>query len=80
MKTYLYPYFTLICFCLHTTAAYAKTSQAKPQLNQPNVLKNSKFEIEGDFLYWKVKQNGNEFAQTGQAINPPGINGITDCP
>jgi hypothetical protein len=80
LKTYIYPYFTLICFCLNTAPIHADNNLKSPQEDQniqAVVAQNPKFEIDGEFLYWKVKQNGNEFAQTGQAISTPGINGVS---
>lgn len=76
MKNFYYPFLTLACFCLKTTNTYADSQKNSPQNQKtitPQMVQGTKVDIEGDFLYWKVKQNGNEFAQTGQAISTPGI-------
>lgn len=70
----------LILTCLllaHETSWAVSYSSQKESTTTNSSKKNSSVSIETDFLYWKVNQNGNEFAQTGQAITTPGISGAT---
>lgn len=68
----------LTCVLLaHESIWAANYSSQKESTNKTNTKENACVSIETDFLYWKVNQNGNEFAQTGQAISTPGISDAT---